>query len=308
MIIVGGENLMDMIQTGRQNNNALFEAVPGGSPYNLAMAVGRQNIAVSYMTPISRDSSGDQLAEKLVESRVNLRGPRVSAPTSIGLVSIEDGAPSYAFYREGTAERLITLDHLEASLTDDVSVFHIGSLGLTGGNDAIVWEEFAKRAKNRGIKLSIDPNVRPSLISDPSTYRSRITRLIAMADILKLSDEDLAWLYCGMNESESLMELTANTSADVIILTKGADGSAVQHNDVWHDAPSHPVGAISDTIGAGDTYMASILVWLTQNLKLARLSELSLQDKQQMQHYAGRAAALNCARQGCNPPWADELR
>ena len=65
MIIVGGENLMDMIQTGRQNNNALFEAVPGGSPYNLAMAVGRQNIAVSYMTPISRDSSGDQLAEKL---------------------------------------------------------------------------------------------------------------------------------------------------------------------------------------------------------------------------------------------------
>ena len=129
-----------------------------------------------------------------------------------------------------------------------------------------------------------------------------------MADILKLSDEDLAWLYCGMNESESLMELTANTSADVIILTKGADGSAVWHNDVWHNAPSHPVAKLSDTIGAGDTYMASMLVWLTQNDKLMRLNKLSLQDKQQMQHYASRAAALNCERQGCNPPWADELR
>ena len=298
---------MDMIQTGHQNHNALFEAVPGGSPYNLAMAVGRQGANVGYITPISEDSNGDQLAQKLTESHVDLLSPRVSAPTSLAMVSIEEGVPSYAFYREGTAERLITPDQLMTHLNDAVSIFHIGSLGLIGGDDAVAWENFAKHAKSKGIKLSLDPNVRPSLISDPDNYRACIKRMIAMADILKFSDEDAAWLYADLNQDDALAEIIATSSADVIILTKGAEGSAVWHDGAWHDAASHPVAALSDTVGAGDTYMASMLVWLTQNGHLSHMSALNLHGKQQMQSYASRAAALNCERQGCNPPWANEL-
>ena len=142
MILVGGENLMDMIQVDNRNENALFEAVPGGSPYNLAMAAGRQGVQVGYVTPISEDSNGDQLAANLLSSNVRLLGPRVSAPTSLAMVNIEGGTPSYAFYREGTAERLVTLDKLIQNLTGEVAIFHIGSLALTGGSDASVWEEF----------------------------------------------------------------------------------------------------------------------------------------------------------------------
>ena len=83
MILVGGENLMDMIQVDNRNENALFEAVPGGSPYNLAMAAGRQGVQVGYVTPISEDSNGDQLTANLLSSNVRLLGPRVSAPTSL---------------------------------------------------------------------------------------------------------------------------------------------------------------------------------------------------------------------------------
>ena len=307
MILVGGENLMDMIQTGKQNENSLFEAVPGGSPYNLAMAAGRQGAAVGYLTPISQDSNGDQLAQKLIDSHVQICGPRLCAPTSLAMVTIEEGIPSYAFYREGTAERLVELDQLAAQLSNQVSVFHIGSLGLIGGDDAETWEAFAQMAKDKGVALSLDPNVRSSLIFDAPRYRARIMRLIAQADILKLSDEDLDWLYQDCSPPQAQAQLTEQTQAKVLVLTKGAQGSALWHEGQWHDAPAHPIKAFKDTVGAGDTFMASMLVWLTQKGHSANLAALSLADKQEMQGYCARAAALNCEQQGCNPPWSRAL-
>ena len=307
MIFVGGENLMDMIQTGHQNGNGLFEAVPGGSPYNLAMAVGRQGVSVGYLTPISQDSNGDQLAKKLVDSNVALCGSRSPAPTSLAMVSIDDGVPSYAFYREGTAERQVDLDELSRNLTEHASIFHIGSLGLTGGEDALVWEAFAKRAKEQGVKVSLDPNVRASLINDPSDYRARIARMMAMADILKLSDEDLEWLYEGVGPEQALEAMLSHTEAEVVVLTKGGEGSSIWHDGSWYDMPCHPLEQLVDTVGAGDTFMASMLVWLTQNEQLETLGSMSLSKKKEMQTYAGQAAALNCERQGCNPPWSNEL-
>ena len=307
MIFVGGENLMDMIQTGHQNGNGLFEAVPGGSPYNLAMAVGRQGVSVGYLTPISQDSNGDQLAKKLVDSNVALCGSRSPAPTSLAMVSIDDGVPSYAFYREGTAERQVDLDELSRNLTEHASIFHIGSLGLTGGEDALVWEAFAKKAKEQGVKVSLDPNVRASLINDPSDYRARIARMMAMADILKLSDEDLEWLYEGVGPEQALEAMLSHTEAEVVVLTKGGEGSSIRHDGSWYDMPCHPLEQLVDTVGAGDTFMASMLVWLTQNEQLETLGSMSLSQKREMQAYAGQAAALNCQRQGCNPPWPNEL-
>ncbi len=136
MILVGGENLMDMIQVDNHYQNVLFKAIPGGSPYNLALAAGRQGVRVGYVTPISEDSNGDQLVANLLSSNVQVLGPRVPEPTSLAMVNIEGGTPSYAFYREGTAERLVNLEKLTKNLTDDVAIFHIGSLALTGGSDA----------------------------------------------------------------------------------------------------------------------------------------------------------------------------
>ena len=242
MILVGGENLMDMIQVDNRNENALFEAVPGGSPYNLAMAAGRQGVQVGYVTPISKDSNGDQLVANLLSSNVRLLGPRVSAPTSLAMVNIEGGTPSYAFYREGTAERLVTLDNLTKNLTGEVSIFHIGSLALTGGEDALVWEEFVKRTRENNVKVSLDPNVRPSLIAEPDVYRNRIKNLMSEVDILKLSDEDLLWLFNdSADEANALAELGAIARAEVVILTRGSRGSSIWHSGKWHEAPSHQV-------------------------------------------------------------------
>jgi len=308
MILVGGENLMDMIQVDNHYQNVLFKAIPGGSPYNLALAAGRQGVRVGYVTPISEDSNGDQLVANLLSSNVQLLGPRVPEPTSLAMVNIEGGTPSYAFYREGTAERLVNLEKLTKNLTDDVAIFHIGSLALTGGSDALVWEEFLGKAIDKGIKVSLDPNVRPSLVGEPDVYRQRIKRLMTKVDILKLSDEDLLWLFNeNTDESSALSELRAIANAELLILTQGSKGSSIWHNDKWYAAPAYPVDKLSDTVGAGDTFMASVLVWLTKNENMKRLGALELKEKQDLQYYAGKAASLNCKKQGCNPPWENEL-
>ena len=308
MILVGGENLMDMIQIDNQNENALFEAVPGGSPYNLAMAAGRQGVKVGYVTPISKDKNGEQLAQNLLNSNVSLLGPRVTAPTSLAMVHIEDAIPSYSFYREETAERLVTLDSLSKNLTSEVSIFHIGSLALTGGEDALVWEEFVKRTRENNVKVSLDPNVRPSLIAEPDVYRQRIKNLMTEVDILKLSDEDLLWLFNdSADETNALAELEAIARAEILIVTKGSQGSAIFHGKKWHELPSHPVEKLCDTVGAGDTFMASVLSWVIKNEKLNELALLKLNEKKGLLNYAAKAAALNCEKQGCNPPWKNEL-
>ena len=308
MILVGGENLMDMIQIDNQNENAIFEAVPGGSPYNLAMAAGRQGVKVGYVTPISKDTNGEQLAQNLLNSNVSLLGPRVMAPTSLAMVNIEDGIPSYSFYREETAERLVTLDSLSKNLTSEVSIFHIGSLALTGGEDALVWEEFVKRTRENNVKVSLDPNVRPSLIAEPDVYRQRIKNLMTEVDILKLSDEDLLWLFNdSADETNALAELEVIARAEILIVTKGSQGSAIFHEKKWHEITSHPVEKLSDTVGAGDTFMASVLAWVMKQEKLNELTLLELNEKKELLNYAAKAAALNCEKQGCNPPWENEL-
>ena len=308
MILVGGENLMDMIQIDNQNENAIFEAVPGGSPYNLAMAAGRQGIKVGYVTPISKDTNGEQLAQNLLNSNVSLLGPRVMAPTSLAMVHIEDAIPSYSFYREETAERLVTLDSLSKNLTSEVSIFHIGSLALTGGEDALVWEEFVKRTRENNVKVSLDPNVRPSLIAEPDVYRQRIKNLMTEVDILKLSDEDLLWLFNdSADETNALAELEVIARAEILIVTKGSQGSAIFHEKKWHEITSHPVEKLSDTVGAGDTFMASVLAWVMKQEKLNELTLLELNEKKELLNYAAKAAALNCEKQGCNPPWENEL-
>ena len=229
-------------------------------------------------------------------------------PTSLAMVNIEGGTTSYAFYREGTAERLVNLDKLTKNLTDDVAIFHIGSLALTGGADAFVWEEFLGKAMDRGIKVSLDPNVRPSLVGEPDVYRQRIKRLMTKVDILKLSDEDLLWLFNeNTDESSALSELRAIANAELLILTRGSKGSSIWHNDKWHPAPAYSVDKLSDTVGAGDTFMASVLVWLIKNENMKRLGVLELKEKQDLQYYAGKAASLSCKKQGCNPPWENEL-
>lgn len=307
MLFVGGENLIDLVQLDQQDGLPLYQAIPGGSPFNLAIAAGRQGLQTGYLTPISTDKSGDLLAARLDEAGVVLTGGRHPAPSSLAMVTLTNGVPSYSFYRDGTAERQISEDRLTAALTTDARLFHIGSLALAGGADADVWEALSARCKQAGIAVSLDPNVRAGLIADPDSYRARLARMMQLADIIKLSDEDLTWIYPDQSEQDALAQLVKDSGASVLVLTRGENGASLFHDGHWHDEPVAPMDELKDTVGAGDTFMATMLVWLVQNGAIGQLAGLSLGDKLAMVRRAAQAAAINCSRQGCNPPFADEM-
>ena len=125
---------------------------------------------------------------------------------------------------------------------------------------------------------------------------------------LKLSDEDLLWLFNdSADETNALAELEVIARAEILIVTKGSQGSAIFHEKKWHEITSHPVEKLSDTVGAGDTFMASVLAWVMKKEKLNELALLELNEKKELLNYAAKAAALNCEKQGCNPPWENEL-
>lgn len=313
-IVVGGENLIDFVEHSGIDGMPQYHAIPGGSPYNVAVAAARQGGNVDYITPLSTDRLGQLLANRLIDSGVNLTAERLDAPTSLAVVSLDKGQPSYQFYRTDTAERLITKPALDATLKTAPWLFHIGSLALAGGKDAELWQEFFITCHQQGVITSFDPNVRPLLITDRIGYIQRLEAMFQYADIIKLSDEDISWLYPDMSLADAFQHLLNISSKGLRVLTKGADASVAFCGNTTIEMAAYPVQSLVDTVGAGDTFMASILIWLHENQKTDRHSicgdsgsGLSEDNLKAMMKYAAKAAAMNCEKQGCNPPSRDEL-
>ena len=304
VICVGGENLIDHV-----TRDGEVSALAGGSPFNVAMALGRQQADVHYLTPISTDTWGDTLADTLVASGVTLAGGRVDAPTTIARVTVTKGIPSYIFERDGTAERSVTAASLAASMPTGATALHTGSLALTDGADADAWEETCKTAYTSGTLVSLDPNVRLSVITDIDAYRARIFRMMQAAHVLKLSDEDLEGLCPDMPQDAALAHVRSQTSASLVVMTKGPDGAIAMRGDNTVNIPAPPVPGLVDTVGAGDTFMATLLAVLarTDVLAPAALDGLDAAQVEALIRCAGMAAAINCSRAGCNPPTLSEL-
>ena len=314
MIAVGGENLIDLVSTSSKEGLPVYIAHPGGSPFNVAMAAGQQGAKSCYLTPISSDKLGDLLVARLEAAGVMLAGGRSDKPSSLAVVSIEDGIPSYGFYRRDTAERQVSTDFLNHITPDEVQILHLGSAALIDGEDAQAWEAaFAKHHQagrdGAAALTSLDPNIRPSLVADADSYRARVKRMMQHADILKLSDEDLHWLYPAATLEEGFEACMRDSKAALTVLTKGADGIIAQASGTPFEIPAHKIDNLVDSVGAGDTFMASLLVWcnhhqITSRSALENHSEAQI--KQALQR-AAIAAALNCQKQGCQPPSRQEI-
>jgi len=308
MITIGGENLIDYVQTEVKDGLPVYTAIPGGSCYNVAIAAARQGQTVSYVTPISTDSLGNVLAQRLIDDGIQLATPRTDAPTSLAVVSVNNGQPSYQFYRSATADRQITPDTLDAAISDQTRVFHIGSLALIEGADADLWEQrFATLAANDVI-TSLDPNARPVVVKDKDQYVARLLRVMKHARVLKLSDEDLEYLAPDQPLMEAFEQICSETQAAIIILTKGADGAVVRCGSAQFDVAAAQADPLVDTVGAGDTFMGTLLVEISKTgLSASKLGSIAKDELARIVTRAAKAAALNCQSAGCNPPYEQDL-
>ena len=302
-IFVLGEALMDCIA----QPDGQLRPLMGGSPYNLARAAALRGATVRYLNPLSSDNFGIQLKAQLLSNGVAVTEQSSRLPTSLAVIQLKDGQPSYGFYREGIADRDYSVDSVLAQLKNAApGILHTGSLALVPPEHEKVLA-IVQGAKALGWTVSVDINLRPKLAEDLNAYAAAVRSVMVWADWIKASDEDLETLgFEGVQLSESdrlvsALRSTAQPGAlSRIALTFGGDGAYLDIEGQHHRLPV-PRITVADTVGAGDTFWGNTLAdWAMQPAdaaaRVANTLALSM-----------KAAAINCTRQGCQPPTLAEV-
>jgi fructokinase len=306
MILCCGEALIDMLPRTTKADEAAFTPTPGGAVFNTAIALGRLGIEAGFYSGISSDFFGETLRDSLNESHVDSQYATISdRPTTLAFVRFVDGQARYAFYDENTAGRMLETTDLP-ELPDHIQTLFFGGISLVSEPCGSAYEALMLRESHRITMM--DPNIRPGFVANEPAYRARLDRMMAQADILKLSDDDLRWLYGDGDLTKQAHGLIAK-GAKLVLITEGAKGATAytaQHR-VFVPATA---AQVVDTVGAGDTFNAGVLASLsTQGLldqhALQRISEPALTAALT---YGIRAAAITVARAGANPPWKKELQ
>ena len=307
MILCAGEALIDMLPRQAESGEAAFAPYAGGAVFNTAIALARLGVDTGLFTGLSDDLFGDQLRGVLDDNGVNTSRIAVSArPTTLAFVTLTDGHAKYAFYDENTAGRMLVEADLPGDLTGVEALF-FGGISLPVEPCGAVYQALCLReAPSRTIM--IDPNIRPGFIQDEARYRARLAAMIAAADIVKVSDEDLHWLE-GAGDTADLARAMLAHGPRVVCITEGAKGVTAYTATQQVFMASEKVEVV-DTVGAGDTFNAGFLAGLQDQGKLAKstLSDLPDEVLQNALSLGARAAAITVSRAGANPPRRDELR
>ncbi|RJQ70272.1 carbohydrate kinase [Pseudonocardiaceae bacterium YIM PH 21723] len=305
MIVVVGEALVDLIPAG----SGTLAPRTGGSPYNVAVALGRLDADVALLSRLSTDPFGEQLLRGLREAGVRTdlvqRGPE---PTSLAVATLDsEGSAQYGFYLNGTADRLFA----DPGRIDGAQAISVGSLAWSLEPTASVVDVIVRRAVEAGQLVVLDPNVRTPPVSDAAAYRERFAAVLPSVSVLKLSVEDARWITgaTSLADIKEAMRRWHDRGPSLVVLTMGENGLlALGPAGQWWTQPAPEVRVI-DTVGAGDTVQAALLAWLQRNaaLSVTELERLSADQWQAALRFAVQAAAITCTRPGAQPPSSQEL-
>ncbi|MEV4758506.1 carbohydrate kinase [Micromonospora sp. NPDC049559] len=298
-ITVVGEAVVDLVQSP----DGRFTAHPGGSPLNVAVGLARLGLPTRLIARFSTNAFGRRLREHAEANGVDL-GHAVTAaePATLAVVSLAaDGAAAYDFYLAGTADWQWRPAELAGAL-DHGGILHTGSLAafLDPGAEHIA--ETLRAARDRGMVISLDPNVRPGLIGTPEQARARVERLVRHAHVVRASDEDVAWLYPGEPVGD-VLQRWRDLGAALAIVTLGPDGAVAATGAGPLRQPA-PVVEVVDTIGAGDAFTAGLLAALSRS---GPGPSWHRDDIAAAMRFAVEVAALTCTRAGADPPRQDQL-
>jgi fructokinase len=307
MILSCGEALIDMLPRTSTLGESCFAPYAGGAVFNTAIALGRLGAPSAFFSGVSNDMLGEILADTLTASRVDTRYlARSDRPTTVAFVKLVNGQATYAFYDEGTAGRMLSTEELP-TLPEAIDALFFGGISLVNDPAASTYEALQARECSTRVTM-IDPNIRPGFIAGKEVpYRARIERMIARADIVKLSDEDLHWLL-GQGNLTALARDVLATGPKVVFITEGANGAraVTATQDIFVAAQKV---AVVDTVGAGDTFNAGVLAALHHARALTKAALGSLPDATLTEALSlgTRSAAVTVSRAGANPPWSNEL-
>lgn len=307
MILCCGEALIDMLPRQTAEGETAFMPLAGGSVFNTSIALGRLNVPTGFFCGLSSDFFGEVLRNALARSNVDYSFSAVSdRPTTLAFVRLVDGQARYAFYDENTALRMLSENDIP-EIDDRIDALLFGCISLISEPCGRVYEALMTREASKRV-IFLDPNIRTGFITDREKHLARMKRMIALADIVKLSDEDLEWFgEKGSHDEIAARWLTLGPK--LIVITKGAHGADAYSVNATVRVPGVKVDVV-DTVGAGDTVNAGILASL-HSQGLLNKHALAQLDEDQIHSAIAlgvRAAAVTVSRAGANPPWATEMR
>ncbi|CAH1693496.1 Fructokinase [Hyphomicrobiales bacterium] len=304
MILVCGEALVDLFVSVDPVNDVATKALLGGSPFNVAVGLSRLGTRTAFFGGISADPFGQAIGRKLVREGVDMSFAKHSGRLStISVVATDEtGQPSYAFHGEDKADRDVTLTDLPGP-DHEFEAITFGSYTLAVPPVAGAMLALARREAGRAT-ISLDPNVRPSVTSDMEAWRSQFETFLPYADIIKASEEDLRIGYGIACDIEELVTQWLLRGPRLVVLTRGAHGASAflrGHSEIRVDAL--PV-AVSDTVGAGDSFHAALLAYLSKINRLARprFMALEVEELRKAMDFAIAASSITCSRQGADLP------
>jgi fructokinase len=302
VIVVGGEALVDLVE-----EHGLLSPVPGGGPFNTAIALGRLGIPVAFLGTLSHDEYGGLLARLLLEAGVDMSLVRRSdAPTPLAIVHRHgDGDNTYTFYLTGTSLTDLPPEAVPA-LPEHVWAIHVGTLGLAVDPPAAAFEALLDREASRRT-IVLDPNVRPAVFGDQGSYRARFERLARLAHVVKLSEDDAAWIYPELERAD-ILDRVLRLGPRLVALTMGGRGAVAASPAGRARVPGVPVDVV-DTVGAGDSFGAALLAALVERDALRPGATRRLDDAllEEAVEYAVTASAITCTRRGAVPPSRAEI-
>jgi fructokinase len=305
-VAVVGEAIADAFPSAVTADGLNLRVCPGGSPANTAVALARLGVPTRFLGRLSNGLLGTLLREHVAASGVDLSATvAADGPASLAIAAVDaEGRNTYDFYLNGTTDWAWTADELTGARVAGAACIHAGSMALVLEPGGPLIEDLLARSRESAT-ICIDPNVRPGIVP-ASTYQAGIERWSRLADILRLSDEDLAML-CPGGDFERACARWHEAGVRLVVLTKGGRGAIGSLDGIRIEAPAVPVRVV-DTVGAGDSFSAGLLRWLWRNGHLdARLSGIKPNDVAQALGFAAGVAARVCSVQGANPPWAAEL-
>jgi len=311
MYLVCGEALFDFFSEDDASGLASkvnFKAIAGGSPFNVAVGLRRLGVDAALFAGLSTDYLGRRFQQVLQDEGVR---PDYlvdfAAPTTLAMVAVgANGSPHYSFRGEGCADRQLRLEHLP-ELGPEVRGLHIGSYSLVVQPIAETLLTLVQRESGKRL-ISLDPNVRLNPEPNILLWRERIAELVELADLIKVSDEDLSLLY-PEQDPQRVIEGWLQHRCQLVFLTRGGEGATVfsRAHGSW-SVPACSV-KIADTVGAGDTFQAALITWLTEQQldSVDGVQRLSREQIDAMLKFAVQAAALTCSKTGPDLPYRQQL-
>ena len=301
MITVIGEALVDIIV----DTEGQVTSVIGGAPLNTARAVARLGIPATFLGGVSTDAFGERIMRLLEADGVTLAlGAQGPEPTTLAIATLDDsGAATYRFMMEGTSAAVVTPEMARAHVGPDARALHVGTLGLVLQPLADASVSVVAEAADDQLVM-VDPNCRPSVMSGSPVFRRSLDEVLGRADVVKVSGDDLGFLFPDEDPIAAAARLQGESGA-VVLFTDGANAVRIVMGgrEVVLDVPRVPV---VDTVGAGDSFSGGFLAhWLHAGRSRADITDLDAVVA--AARYGIAVASVTCQRPGADPPRADEV-